>query len=124
MMKFVEFGLAFFNILILNYLNSSSGHLPRRILWSVFLLLALSGAIYLIHGVFAKYMKQEKTTVISLKTPSSIGFPSVTICNVNPIRKTTVNEYGASINNLLDALKTPIEANTVSRSNVPSLKGT
>lgn len=75
-----------------------------RAAWAFFTLLALLATTLQLHYVCEKYLRREIVTVTNIKY-AEIPFPSVTLCNLNVIRKSKVKEHTPELAKLLDILR-------------------
>ena len=66
----------------------------RRILWAVFLLLAISWFSFQSFKLLKKYFSYPVTTKVSLKYEAMPDFPAVTICNFNMFKNSVVKTSG------------------------------
>lgn len=73
----------------LSYVVTGKSRL-RRILWAVFLLMAIAFFSYQSISMLKKYFSFPNTTKVSLKYDSMPDFPAVTICNFNKYRSSVV----------------------------------
>ena len=58
-----------------------------RILWLLVALVFLAVLIYQASALIVDYSKYQTTTRINLVTKSKLEFPSVTVCNLNMLRR-------------------------------------
>ncbi|XP_022785106.1 acid-sensing ion channel 4-like [Stylophora pistillata] len=66
----------------------------RRILWAVFLLVAIVFVSYQSFTMLKKYFSFPNTTKVSLKYDAKPDFPAVTICNFNKFRNSVIEDLG------------------------------
>ena len=87
-----------------------SGRWYSKTIWSVLFLTALGVMFYHLYTLFHKYYSAETTSSIQLGY-ATLGFPSVTICNVNPIRLSAVPDTPQSFQDFLDRINIVEEVN-------------
>ena len=74
-----------------------------KIFWSLVFMASLAAMLYQTYKVFHKYYKYETTTSVSIGY-DKLSFPSLTLCNINPIRLSKANEIGGSIKEFVSSL--------------------
>ena len=74
-----------------------------KFLWAIFFLAACGMVVYQLIDVFTKYYKRETSSSVKLGY-ADLDFPSVTICNLNPIRKSQAHLAGASFQDFLSSI--------------------
>ena len=84
------------------HMNRSSSWIGK-FLWTIFFLAACGMVVYQLIDVFAKYYKRETSSSVKLDY-AKLDFPSVTICNLNPIRKSQAHLAGASFQDFLSSI--------------------
>jgi hypothetical protein len=67
---------------------------------------AISGMLYTTAAILHVYFSYSTDVAITLNQKQSLEYPAVTVCNVNPIRRTAWEEY------LQQTTKEPREAHT------------
>ena len=86
-------------------INRSSS-LTGKISWTIFFLAACGMVVYQLIDVFTKYYKRETSSSVKLDY-AKLDFPSVTICNLNPIRKSQAHLAGESFQDFLFSIHIP-----------------
>lgn len=76
------------NLFIL--MSNTSGRF-KSYFWGVAGLASTFALVYCLVGLVDKYLSYPKNVVISLKTPDKLTFPSVTFCNMNPIKESSIH---------------------------------
>ncbi len=66
-----------------------AGQWWTRMVWVFLILVALAMASWMLHGVFTHYFSYPINTRINLGR-RTLDFPSITLCNINPIRLSQV----------------------------------
>ena len=79
-----------------------------RFLWSIAVLFGGTVAFFFLYEIFALYLSFSVTTNVVEVRDSSLQFPSVTLCNLNPFANTHVDDH-----EILDHIK--VEASPVIR---------
>jgi hypothetical protein len=71
-----------------------------RIMWIILVLIATGASCYLVFRAINSYLKYEVTTQISTVKEIPTQFPTVSICNINPLikGKEALTNYLVSIN--------------------------
>lgn len=73
----------------------------RRLLWLIIILLATGGCFYNIISQIIEFSNKPTATTITVEpNENGVPFPAVTVCNLNPVRKTYAEEQ-----NILDIIK-------------------
>ncbi|XP_059164362.1 acid-sensing ion channel 1C-like [Physella acuta] len=70
-----------------------------KIVWTILFLAAVGAMIYHLYSLLTKFFDYNKTSKVSLNF-STLPFPAVTICNVNVLRKSKLEN--SSIDNIQD----------------------
>ena len=79
---------------MLRYSRSSAcGRWVERLFWLLVIFGGLGATGWQLYGIFDKYFLFEPSTQISIAFQSPLDFPSVTICNLNPVRKSKLDLY-------------------------------
>lgn len=68
-----------------------SSNIVSRIIWIFLFLCGTAAVIWQLHGVINKYLEHPVATTISIGY-STLDFPTITICNMNPIRASMVSQ--------------------------------
>ncbi|XP_031561612.1 degenerin deg-1-like [Actinia tenebrosa] len=66
-------------------------YLVHRLIWLLLFLGALTTSAYHFRELYTKYKSHPIGTSITIQSASTLPFPSVTICNLNPLRKTLLD---------------------------------
>ncbi|XP_013384881.1 acid-sensing ion channel 1-like [Lingula anatina] len=82
------------SILGVKYVTNQNLALLRRIIWLCFVLAGFGFLIYHLHNRISYFYRYPSSVNIELNYPDSIPFPSVTICNNNRFRKSSLNASG------------------------------
>ena len=82
--------------------NRSSSWIGKS-LWTIFFLAACGMVVYQLIDVFTKYYERETSSSVKLGY-ADLDFPSVTICNLNPIRKSQAHLAGKSFQDFLSSI--------------------
>ncbi|XP_046367438.2 amiloride-sensitive sodium channel subunit gamma-like [Haliotis rufescens] len=77
----------------------------RRTFWVLAVLTGAGVAMYNIWTIGTAYSSWKVSTVIKLEYNSKLRFPAVTICNLNPVRKTSIDGVQAEFDDLKTALR-------------------
>lgn len=64
-----------------------------RLLWLVFILIALGLAIYVLANDVLQYLQHDVTTKIRIVDEKSVTFPVVSVCNMNPLVTPSAGQY-------------------------------
>lgn len=72
----------------------TSRHWFSRVIWIIITLSAVVVLVVHLYVIITQYLTWPKATKVSLSF-NNLRFPAVTVCNFNPIRKSTLNEYGS-----------------------------
>ena len=78
-----------------------------RLLWILLFIAALGLTTWQFIEVLQKFLAQDTSTSITLGY-ANLEFPSVTICNINPIRQSALNETSPKVEKFIKSL-TPSE---------------
>ena len=70
-----------------------SKHPLAKLMWVIFLLVAMAAMILHLYYLFTTYYSYQKQTQVLLGF-SKLQFPAVTICNMNAVRRSQMMEYG------------------------------
>ena len=81
-----------------------------RLLWTLLFIAALGLTSWQFIEVLNKFLAKDTSTSIKLGY-ANLEFPSVTICNINPIRLSAVNETSTKLVKFLKTLTPPEEYN-------------
>ena len=81
-----------------------------RLLWTLLFIAALGLTSWQFIEVLNKFLAQDTSTSIKLGY-ANLEFPSVTICNINPIRLSAVNETSTKLVRFIKTLTPPEEYN-------------
>ncbi|ESO06368.1 hypothetical protein HELRODRAFT_160535 [Helobdella robusta] len=58
--------------------------------WGLTILLMTSGMVFNIYELTQRYMDRPKQVTLSITRNDALNFPSVTICNMNPVKKSAL----------------------------------
>ncbi|PRD31484.1 UNVERIFIED_CONTAM: asic1a [Trichonephila clavipes] len=72
---------------------TSSRHPARKMFWIIVFLSSLSGCCYHCIYLIGNYASSPKVTITQEKDASFVEFPSITICNLNVIKKDYAHSY-------------------------------
>ena len=92
-----EVNKEFLNNILMNncylfiYLMSNNIGRFKSYFWGIAGLASTFALFYCLMGLVEKYLSYPKNVVISFKTPDELTFPSVTFCNMNPVKESHVN---------------------------------
>lgn len=78
-----------------------SGSIWRRFAWLAIFLGCSGFMIYQIQEVFVKYYSYPVDTILTYTYEKEVTFPSVTICNKNPIRKSMLVRASSELKDML-----------------------
>lgn len=67
-------------------------------------------AVYNIWTIGIAYSRWEVSTVVSLEYKSKLRFPAVTICNLNPVKKSSIEVEETEFDSLKTALRYEVKA--------------
>ncbi|CAH1796367.1 unnamed protein product [Owenia fusiformis] len=67
-----------------------AGSIPRRIIWTIIVLVAAGWMFTQLAQSFITYYKRPHSTLLTETFSSKIYFPAVTICNINPVRESQI----------------------------------
>ena len=90
-----------------------------RLLWILLFIAALGLTTWQFIEVLQKFLAQDTSTSIKLGY-ANLEFPSVTICNINPIRQSALNETSPKVMRFIKSLAPPEEYNQGKRLLVPA----
>ncbi|ESN96404.1 hypothetical protein HELRODRAFT_163465 [Helobdella robusta] len=65
----------------------------KRAGWFLITLAAIAGLVFQLYEQVSSYVQFRVDIVITVQTDYQLAFPSVTICNMNPIKKSSLTEY-------------------------------
>ena len=82
--------------------------LIRRVIWGLIFFVAVFFCLYNIGDRASYYASSPSSTTLSVSNKDSVPFPAVTICNLNPIKKSVAEQL-----NIADLLKLYYQSNTV-----------
>ncbi|ESP05674.1 hypothetical protein LOTGIDRAFT_228153 [Lottia gigantea] len=82
------------------YINSSKT-LVGKVIWSVLYLVAIGGLIFHLYYLCSVFFRYPKKTSVVLGF-DTLQFPAVTVCNVNPLRKSMVHLVSSELQDLLN----------------------
>ena len=88
-----------------------SRYIYTRLIWIFFFICALVCTILHYYLVANKFFAREVTTKVTVGY-SDLPFPSVTVCNINPIRESAVTESYQSLHRFLDLIELPEKSRT------------
>ncbi|XP_071112396.1 epithelial sodium channel subunit alpha-like [Haliotis cracherodii] len=77
----------------------------RRAFWVLAVLTGAGVAVYNIWTIGIAYSRWEVSTVVSLEYNSKLRFPAVTICNLNPVKKSSIEVEETEFDSLKTALR-------------------
>lgn len=63
----------------------------ERIFWFCIILVGVGATLWQLAGVFGLYLAYGTSSQVSISFESPMDFPSVTICNLNPVLKSTLH---------------------------------
>ena len=69
------------------------GHWYTKAIWAFLFFAALAAWLYHSYALIYSYYSYSVTTLVGI-THDTLPFPSVTVCNINSLRKSTTNENG------------------------------
>lgn len=102
-----------------NYVQTSR-HNFTKIIWMVILTANIVFLVVHLYMTTQTYLKFPKNTKVSLSF-SNLRFPGVTVCNVNPIRKSMLGDIGQTkLQQLLDQIDPDSYMETISNLSVSS----
>ncbi|KAL9986114.1 hypothetical protein ACROYT_G000194 [Oculina patagonica] len=65
-------------------------HWTRAAFWTLLLLAAVMIMTLQVHTLFRKYQRRPLTTLVTVETSTSLPFPTVTFCNFNAIKRSSL----------------------------------
>ncbi|XP_076462883.1 acid-sensing ion channel 4-A-like [Babylonia areolata] len=74
---------------------------PLKVLWMLAFLTACAVMVFQLYELFDEFLSFPTKTVVKLKF-SPLPLPALTLCNVNPIRKSFARNLSCSLQNLLN----------------------
>ena len=74
-----------------------------KLFWSLVFLAAMAAMLQQTYKIFEKYYSRKTTTSVSIGY-DNLAFPSFTLCNINPIRRSKVYEAGGPIAEFVDEI--------------------
>ena len=86
-------------------------HRVEQVFWLIVILGCIAATGWQLFGVFGKFFAYQPSSQISIAFKSPVEFPSVTVCNLNPIRKSLLGldknmkrffDQQANIDNFID----------------------
>ena len=86
----------------------------RRSIWLLIFLAATGGCIYSVADRILYFMSKPSVTTVSVHMETNLDFPAVTICNINPVKKSFLKEMG-----LLDAFYDIVQNGTDNNKSLP-----
>ncbi|ELU09235.1 hypothetical protein CAPTEDRAFT_200711 [Capitella teleta] len=95
-----------------------SQHWYSRAFWVLVFLTATGAAFWQTYLIFTKYYKRDTTTSVNIGY-AKLAYPSVTFCNLNPIRQSAVNKYlnGSDVMTLVEKVAPRTEYNRRKKNN-------
>ncbi|CAL1540637.1 unnamed protein product [Lymnaea stagnalis] len=78
-----------------------------KTIWSILLAAAIGAMIYHLYSLLSSFLEYKKQTKVSLSF-SSLQFPAVTVCNINILRKSMVNETSKEIREYVENMTTRV----------------
>ncbi|ESO07063.1 hypothetical protein HELRODRAFT_92396 [Helobdella robusta] len=63
----------------------------KKMFWGLTILLMTSGMVFNIYELTQRYMDRPKQVTLSITRNDALNFPSVTICNMNPVKKSALD---------------------------------
>lgn len=82
----------------------TSRHNVTKIIWTIILFTVFVGLVVHLYRTTKSYLEFPKATKVSLSF-NNLRFPAVTVCNVNPIRKSKLDEIvETELHQLLDKI--------------------
>ncbi|KAM7446208.1 ligand-gated sodium channel [Porites harrisoni] len=82
----------------------ASGHWIRKLCWGLLILGTLGFLTMQIPNLYQMYRERPLATRVAIEHDTSLNFPSITICDMNPLRKDDVQEYlPESLKNILES---------------------
>ena len=79
----------------------------KRVIWGLIFFAAASYCLYNIGERASHFASKPSSTTLSVSAQDSVPFPAVTICNLNPIKKSVAEQL-----NITDLLKLYYQSNT------------
>ena len=74
----------------------------RRFLWLVLVLTAATGCLYSIIHNIVHLAEGHTVTTVSVLEPNSVDFPAVTLCNVNLIKQSHLNDVSPELGKFIE----------------------
>ena len=75
-----------------------------RALWSLCVLLGSAVTLYLVTRLFLQYEAHSVTTTITENRDTSLAFPAITLCNLNPLANTNITQ--GQVDTYMDSART------------------
>ena len=88
-----------------------SRHILAKLIWIFFFTVALACTIGHYYLVTSEYLKRGVTTKVMVGY-SNLPFPSVSICNINPIRQSAVGTDIQPLRSFLDSIEPRLQSRT------------
>lgn len=80
-------------------------HWIRKVFWSVLFIGAVTMLCIQVHTLFDKYRKRPLTTLVTVKTETSLEFPAVTFCNFNAMKNFTTQSGDEKLTEIVHQLQ-------------------
>lgn len=100
------------------YIFMQNTQILRRVLWSIFLLCCISACLYQSALAVDQYIKYESINSLSTERHTSLDLPAVTICNVNQLRLSLVqnfsDEQAEALKHMIRHIFSPFKLNSSS----------
>jgi len=77
--------------------NSLAG-IVKKCFWALAIVLMLCGLVYNLRGLIVEYLRYDVSVSVSILQEQQIVFPSVTVCNMSPVKKSAMTSNNNNSN--------------------------
>src|SRR6218665_1039344 len=77
--------------------NSLTG-IVKKCFWALAIVLMMCGLVYNLRGLIDEYLRYDVSVIVSILQEQQIVFPSVTVCNMSPVKKSAMTSNNNNSN--------------------------